>query len=624
MPAPFFDSEGDEQFTLLGTVDPIVGKFIGGRYRVDRRLGAGGMGVVYAAEHVDLQRPVAIKVIRPEAATNRVGVERFHQEARTAGKLGHPNIVDVFDLGRLDDGRPFMVMPLLRGMDFEEVLHERGPLAPARVAQILAGAASGLDAMHAQGLVHRDIKPANIFMAVHDDGGSTTLVMDFGLAALQHMGSRMTAENIVIGTPTYIPPECVTGEKMGVPGDIYCLAVVAYELISGRLPFESDNGAHLLAQKIAMPAPPLSQMTEVASPALDAFFARALSRTPSDRPTSCGDLVNGLAEAAAKDSAETDVARSAAANPGTSELEFRFSEPPALVPASKRPTTPPPPSNDNLSPVDGGDLRYDASEVLGVRGATGNPEGDNPVLAGLTDETPTLPQRSLKPLIVVLLLLVLGGVGAYVSLSSPATEMPPPGEPLAELTPSVAAESERLEEPVDVVPEPANPEDAVAEEVATPTAMTPTAMTPTAMTPTAMTLRRVSEGVESLSMAAAMLAPAPEAPSMEPVETAMEAELPAAEARMRAEAPGPDRDRAAALTREANGLALRGLIPQAIDRLREATLAAPRYAPAWRSLGIAQERLGRTAEARRAFARYLRIAPGAADAGRIRARLDAL
>ena len=288
----------DERSTSAEDPELQVGSVVAERYLISHILGEGGMGVVYGARHVELGTQVAIKVIRRDLCNDDGCVQRFLHEARTASAMRHPNLVHVFDLGRLPDQRPYMVMPLLEGLDLQQWLDQRGPESPAQVAELLRGAASGLDALHARGLVHRDVKPANIYIPVEAGRNQPSVLMDFGLAALERVGSRLTKMGVVVGTPEYLPPECADGTKADVSGDVYSLAVVAYELISGELPFNAEKRVVLLADKMSLDAPELSTAAgSWVGPELDALFAEALSRTQSRRPTSCGSFVERLAAA---------------------------------------------------------------------------------------------------------------------------------------------------------------------------------------------------------------------------------------------------------------------------------------------------------------------------------------
>src|ERR1700712_115076 len=230
--------------------DALIGSRIDGRYTLHSVLGQGGMGVVYEGVHDELGRPVAIKVLNAAWATDRTAVERFLREARTASSFSHSNIVDVSDLGRLADGRPYLVMPKISGIDMATLLAENGPQPAKRVAALLSGVASALDLVHSKGFVHRDIKPENLMYVVRDDGSETVMLLDFGIAAaVMSSGPRLTRQGAIFGTPHYLPPEVCTGERCDARGDVYSLASVAFELITGMLPFGTDDIMQLMAQK---------------------------------------------------------------------------------------------------------------------------------------------------------------------------------------------------------------------------------------------------------------------------------------------------------------------------------------------------------------------------------------
>lgn len=592
-------NDDGETFMSLDEPDVLVGSTIAGRYRVSHKLGEGGMGSVYAAEHAELGRKVAIKVIHPRMCREEESVQRFLQEARTASQVGHPNVVDVFDLGRLSDNRPFMVMPLLRGMDCEDMYVERGPQSPAKVAALLEGAAAGLDALHARGLVHRDIKPANIFLTIQDDGYEQTKIMDFGLAALQRVGSRLTEVGTVLGTPHYLPPECADGTKADIKGDVYSLAVVAYELIAGELPFDSDNPTYLLATKMTKNAPRLSSLASQAiSAELDAFFGRALARKPRKRPESCGALIRELAEIASASPAPNAEKKK---KKKTNALAFTFSDLPSPV-STPQPTDeeieqarsePPAPPALPDSPLSELSEREPSQRVPRVA----------------TDDSIPLPtQRSRGPMIaaVVILLLIAIGGGIYGLSSGPsepesvATEteadVETEAEPMLDLEPEVIAQTVEVETETEVTEPAVTVSMRRARPESTMRATMQTTETMEAQT-VAMTAEPTMQTMEAVMVVAAM----DDSPT-----------------------PEQNRARAAELTGEGNRLSLQGRLPAAIAKFREATLAAPGYAPAWRGLGIANERMSRNADALRAFRRYVQIAPGAADAPRIQARIEAL
>jgi serine/threonine protein kinase len=276
--------------------DALIGSRIDGRYTLQRVLGQGGMGVVYEGVHDELGRAVAIKVLNAAWATDRTAVERFLREARTASSFSHSNIVDVSDLGRLADGRPYLVMPKISGVDLATLLAENGPQPAKRVAALLAGVASALDLVHAKGFVHRDIKPENLMYVVREDGSETVMLLDFGIAAaVMSSGPRLTRQGAIFGTPHYLPPEVCTGERCDARGDVYSLAAVAFELITGQLPFGAEDIMQLMAQKVSYDAPSLAAVSGTQfPPELEQVIANGLARDPRYRNPSASSFISAL------------------------------------------------------------------------------------------------------------------------------------------------------------------------------------------------------------------------------------------------------------------------------------------------------------------------------------------
>ncbi|HJL15357.1 MAG TPA: serine/threonine-protein kinase, partial [Sandaracinaceae bacterium LLY-WYZ-13_1] len=280
----------------------LVGRELDGRYRVTGRIAHGGMGDIYEARHLALGRAVAVKVLAPAYARDEEALQRFAREAEATARLHHPNIVGILDVGRLDDGSPYLVMERLEGEDLADRIEREAPLPPRRVAELLAPVARALDAVHAQGLLHRDIKPENVFLARDAEGTVTPKLLDFGLAALREAPGRerLTRADVVVGTPHYVSPEAAQGDPLDERGDVYALGVIAYELLCGVLPFEGERPMALLVRKVRRPAPSLARRTGRRFDArLEALLARCLSRTPARRPASCGAFVRALAEIAA-------------------------------------------------------------------------------------------------------------------------------------------------------------------------------------------------------------------------------------------------------------------------------------------------------------------------------------
>jgi serine/threonine-protein kinase len=277
-----------------------------GEYVVERFLGAGAMGEVYAGTHPLIGKRVAIKVLRRELAADAEAADRFLREARAAGQIEHPNVVDVFAFGRVDDGRLYLVMDLVDG----DTLRARlaGGALPARTAlAILAQLADALDAAHARGVVHRDLKPDNVVMA-----GATPKILDFGLAKLVsttagELGASLTARGTWLGTPGYMAPEQWSADGATAASDRYALGVIAFELLAGRLPFDATNIPQMMEQHFRAAVPPLTTRGGTTT-VYDAVLARALAKDPEARFATARDMVAALA-AAAGDGGRDGVAR---------------------------------------------------------------------------------------------------------------------------------------------------------------------------------------------------------------------------------------------------------------------------------------------------------------------------
>ncbi len=291
-----------------GEATPLVpGSILAGRYRVRRALGGGGMGDVWEAEDLELGTVVALKTLR--AARDERSVERFRREILLARKVTHPNVCRIFDLGRHEtpSGRvAFLTMELLAGETLEDRLRRDGPLAPDAARRVLADVARGLDAAHAAGVVHRDLKCANVMLVPAEGGGERAVVTDFGLATGPAAGSgpKLTDVVEIVGTPDYMAPEQVEGGEIGPATDVYALGLVAYEMLSGRLPFDGATPMSRAAARLGVDPRPLPADGPAAvPPAFRSAVARALAREPERRFASASDLVRALGEASGVDSA---------------------------------------------------------------------------------------------------------------------------------------------------------------------------------------------------------------------------------------------------------------------------------------------------------------------------------
>jgi tRNA A-37 threonylcarbamoyl transferase component Bud32 len=260
-----------------------------GRYRIEAEIGRGGQAVVYRATQVDLDRQVALKVFDDGYLQRSGAAERFRREAIAAGRLEHPRIVPVYDAGEIG-GRAYISMRLVPGDTLAERVARTGPLAPAEALAVLSDIAEALDFAHANGTVHRDVKPANILL---EPGGAW--LSDFGLVRLDDMPG-LTRRGDWLGTPEYVSPEQVEGDPATQSSDVYALAAVAFEALTGRPPFLRREPSAILLAHVRDERPRASEVRPGLPPALDAALARGLAVDPGARPVSARQLVQSLAE----------------------------------------------------------------------------------------------------------------------------------------------------------------------------------------------------------------------------------------------------------------------------------------------------------------------------------------
>jgi eukaryotic-like serine/threonine-protein kinase len=286
-----------------------AGRPLGGRYRMEALLATGGMGEVWAARDLLLDRAVAVKVLGPALAGDGRAAERLRREARAAGRLEHPNIARVLDLGE-DGGRPHLVMELLEGESLAERIGRGGPMAPAEAARVVAAVADALEAAHRAGVVHRDVKPGNVFLGV--DG--SVKVLDFGIASAAGETALTTGD--LIGTAAYLAPERALGHRATPASDVYALGVVLYELLAGRRPFEAGSDIELAMAHVHAHPTPLAPVAPGAPRFLVAACERAMSRDPSSRPGSAAAVARLLRDPAPASPATRPLPVAAPAHPG--------------------------------------------------------------------------------------------------------------------------------------------------------------------------------------------------------------------------------------------------------------------------------------------------------------------
>jgi serine/threonine protein kinase len=298
-----------------------AGEVIGERYRLDRALGEGGMGAVWAATHVVTQKRVAIKVLRSELASNASLVQRFLREARAICAVRHPNVVQVHDVFQLPSGVPVMVMDLLEGETLAERLARDGKLGVQELARLMLPVLGAVSAAHAASIVHRDLKPDNLFLTPMGDGNVDIKVLDFGIAKASKIDEEigaLTKTGSMLGTPYYMSPEQLYGEKdIDARADVWALGIIFYECLIGRKPTEADNLGQIMKIVTVQGIPPIETVAPNAPPALCALIARMLQADRSKRLSNLDEARQTL----------TQLARSAAISVGAMPLTPRSDRP---------------------------------------------------------------------------------------------------------------------------------------------------------------------------------------------------------------------------------------------------------------------------------------------------------
>jgi serine/threonine-protein kinase len=504
-----------------------IGDRIDGKYIVRRTLGSGGWAVVYEAEHVVMKHCVAIKVLRPDEEGHALALERFRREARLSASIRHPNVLEVYDVGHLADGSPYLVMELLRGEDLDTRLAS-GPLHVAEVLDVGDQLMSALDALRARGIVHRDVKPHNLFLQEQADGELVLKLLDFGIAreteAVSSPASRLTTKGELLGTPHYMAPEQLKNEHMDSRTDLYAASVVLYELLAGVTPFEEPTQSALIASVLRDPVPDLRRYRPDCPDALAALIYKGLEKDIALRWSTPDEMQREMRRI-----------REAHGHPAGTDAWSHASR---VVTSDDR--------ESSLSTLarDGTPAARVPGRARSQRSGFGRPFG---LLAGA----------------LVALSVSLGWWSG------------------SEAEPTRAAEKKAFAVKAKLAAERA-PTDATRAE----------AVDPSDATRAGPTRARTSE--------------------------------PNDRGTPRATRPAPRATATDVLRRDALAAYVRGQLPRARILFRRAAAADPADEEAWRGLGLVATAMGRPAEARTAFERYLRLAPTAPDAPRIRARLAAL
>ncbi len=405
----------------VGAAGVREGDVLAGKYRVDRVLGVGGMGVVVAAHHLRLDEKVAIKFLKPQAVAVPEAVARFEREARAAVKIKSEHVARVTDVGVLDDGSPYMVMEYLDGLDLSTWLATHGRLPVDQTAEFVLQACEAIAEAHALGIVHRDLKPANLFCIRRPDGALSIKVLDFGISKLTSMapggpGMSMTRTQAVMGSPLYMSPEQLESSKgVDARADIWALGIILYELLSGEVPFSSEMITEVVIRIVGTPTPPVRARRPDVPPGLEAIIYRCLEKDRDQRFQSVADLARALVEFAPP-RAMLSLERIAGVTQGSLLPPMRAS----LPSAPRAAPTPPLAVTPHTLAMPGRD------------GGTASSWGPSGAVAS---HPPTPPRRSVVPIALgILAFVVVGGaVAAFAGRSwkakasaAAASYAPPP------------------------------------------------------------------------------------------------------------------------------------------------------------------------------------------------------
>ena len=307
--AAFAETQASSSNAAGGASSTVVGSTVGGRYQIRRLRGEGGMGRVYEAEHVEIGKRVALKILHPGYSQTPDLVERLRREARAASRIGHPNVVDVTDSGTTDDGAFFFVMEYLEGRELGEIIFEEKGLDLRRAITITTQICRALSAAHKAGVIHRDLKPENVLLVERDGQPDFVKVLDFGIAKnltepesedakADDKRRKLTNPGVAMGTPEYMAPEQAAGKPADVRSDVYAVGGILYEMLSGHAAYEGSNFMEILHKKATEPPPPLGGMRTDIPPEIEDLVRRTMAKDPATRPQSMEDMERELNEIA--------------------------------------------------------------------------------------------------------------------------------------------------------------------------------------------------------------------------------------------------------------------------------------------------------------------------------------
>jgi serine/threonine-protein kinase len=287
----------------------MAGRMLDDRYQIERKVGEGGMSFVYLAKDTETNEQVAIKILSPALSADRNSLQRLRREASLAGRLAHPNVCHIIRLGETDTGMVYVVMPFVEGELLCDRTHRLGHIPLPEVVRFVRDIAAGLQVAHQLRIIHRDLKPENVMLCPEPGGRERAVVMDFGLAKDRRAGAdaeKLTATGIVLGTPEFMSPEQLRGKTLDPRSDIYSLALMTFEMLTGKLPFEGKTQQELMIARLRTDPIPLRRMRpELELPAdVERVLLKGMARDVGDRYATAPDFADALARAAAGDDTE--------------------------------------------------------------------------------------------------------------------------------------------------------------------------------------------------------------------------------------------------------------------------------------------------------------------------------
>ena len=418
----------------MAAPDEHIGKTVANKYRVEQMIGEGGMGKVYRATQLALDKPVVLKVLRQALLSDERTVARFQREAKAASRLNHPNSISVLDFGQADDGAMYIAMEFVQGKDLHHILSREWPLPESRVIRVISQVLSALADAHSAGVIHRDLKPENIMVEQRRGEADFVKVLDFGIAKIvdgtNDDGPALTRAGFVCGTPEYMSPEQARGAQLDHRSDLYAVGVILYQLTSGMLPFDSDSAVGFATKHLTeVPPPPTKRRPDArVSPGMERLIMKALAKNPDDRPQTAEQFRAELMAIEKERRAAVGPSRrpaGSASAPGLSAV------PRKVTPIDQQETRVNPPSHQ--SPWASNETTVRASSP--IAGPVPETTNTSPTTSPERDTMPGAGASSLifKVATVLLVALALGLAGVYAWNSMQKTKVvyvPPANAPL--------------------------------------------------------------------------------------------------------------------------------------------------------------------------------------------------